>query len=252
MASQAHHGAETVEMMWRSDGDHHIPTPVSFIPQVSRTILNPSRVSGVRSNRAGSARAPVAEGGGHDRPLPGPSRRACGYAIHDASPGSHSPVSWPGTRRVPRGIPGNCSQHTAGICPYVSGAAWAAPQDMTTVRPVGCGLPADPRRQSRIGAGHDRSPGHLRRRDRTYGGAGTVSPGPPAPERQPGRRHLRPGDQGRGRAVPARQPSQRQRHRGACHLGCALRRRPAAADTGRRIARLGGREAADRAERGPE
>jgi peptidoglycan hydrolase-like protein with peptidoglycan-binding domain len=124
-------------MMWRSDGDHHIPTPAGFIPQASRTILNPSRVSG-RSNRTGSARAPVAEGGGDDQPLPGPSRRARGYAIHDASPGSLSPVSWPGIRRVPRGIPGNCSQHTAGISLDVSGAAWAAPQDMATVRPAGC------------------------------------------------------------------------------------------------------------------
>jgi hypothetical protein len=45
MASEAHHGAGTVEMMWRLDGDHHIPTTVGYIPQVSRTILNPSRVS---------------------------------------------------------------------------------------------------------------------------------------------------------------------------------------------------------------
>jgi hypothetical protein len=32
-ASQACHGAQTVEMMWTSDGDHHIPTPARFIPQ---------------------------------------------------------------------------------------------------------------------------------------------------------------------------------------------------------------------------
>ena len=38
---------------------------------------------------------------------------------------------------------------------------------------------------------------------------------------------------------------------GPGHLGRARRRRPAAADARRRIARLGGREAADRAERGP-
>jgi hypothetical protein len=178
MASQARHGAGTVEMMWRSDGDHHIPTPAGFIPQASRTILNPSRVSG-RSNRTGSARAPVAEGGGDDQPLPGPSRRTRGYAIHDASPGSLSPVSWPGIRRVPRGIPGNCSQHTAGISLDVSGAARAAPQDMTTVRPAGCGLPSR-RSEAAIedrqqGVARPVPPaGQSRHRDR---------PGPPWPRR---------------------------------------------------------------------
>ena len=60
MASQACHGAETAEMMWISDGDHHIPTPARFIPQVSRTILNPCKVSG-RSNRTGSARTVMAK-----------------------------------------------------------------------------------------------------------------------------------------------------------------------------------------------
>jgi hypothetical protein len=35
MASQARHDAWTVEMMWTSDGDHHIPTPASRIPHVS-------------------------------------------------------------------------------------------------------------------------------------------------------------------------------------------------------------------------
>jgi hypothetical protein len=57
MASQARHDARTVEMMWTSDGDHHIPTPASCIPQVGRTILNPSRVSD-RSNWTGSALRP--------------------------------------------------------------------------------------------------------------------------------------------------------------------------------------------------
>ena len=88
MASQACHGAETAEMIWRSDGDHHIPAPAGFIPQVSRTILNPSRMPG-RSNRTGSARAPVAEGGGDDRPLPRtpPSR---GYLTQPMSPATRA------------------------------------------------------------------------------------------------------------------------------------------------------------------
>jgi len=88
MARQACHGAETAEMIWRSDGDHHIPAPAGFIPQVSRTILNPSRMPG-RSNRTGSARAPVAEGGGDDRPLPRtpPSR---GYLTQPMSPATRA------------------------------------------------------------------------------------------------------------------------------------------------------------------
>jgi zinc transporter ZupT len=45
MASQACHDAQTVEMMWTSDGDHHIPTPARFIPQINRTILNPRRAA---------------------------------------------------------------------------------------------------------------------------------------------------------------------------------------------------------------
>ena len=52
MASHACHDARTVEMMWTSDGDRHIPTPASCIPQVGRTILNPSRVSGSRIGQA--------------------------------------------------------------------------------------------------------------------------------------------------------------------------------------------------------
>ena len=52
MASQARHDVRTVEMMWTSDGDHHIPTPASCIPQVGRTLLNPSRCQADRIGQA--------------------------------------------------------------------------------------------------------------------------------------------------------------------------------------------------------